>query len=102
MEGIPRATVQGVEGERLVLLELEAKALRRAGGGKGLGLEDDGASRLWVLTTKAGMQQRLGTPEWLAGLGQAPEEGIQLGLSRAGAVLFSTSANKGSTMVLWL
>lgn len=38
MEGIPRATVQGVEGERLVLLELEAKALRRAGGGQRFGV----------------------------------------------------------------
>lgn len=33
---------------------LETKALGRAGG-KGLGLGDDGASGLWVLTTKAGM-----------------------------------------------
>jgi hypothetical protein len=39
-------------------------------GAEGLGLRDDRVSSLWVLTTKAGMQQRLGRPEWLAGLGQ--------------------------------
>lgn len=32
-------------------------------GAKGLGLGDDGASGLWVLTTKAGMQQGLQRPE---------------------------------------
>lgn len=49
----------GVEGEKLVLLG--DWRLKHWGGlgAKGLGLGGDGASGLWVLTTKTGMQQRL-------------------------------------------
>lgn len=52
-------------------LLLEDWKLKHQGGlgAKGLGLGDDGASGLGVLPTKAGMQQRLGRPEWLTGLG---------------------------------